>query len=82
MLYKQDEEQRSEICLMLWFGVTEQPSRFGFLHLLLSSKLKTGARQIITVMGVLFSLLLSANVVQRLPRKRNQTALYSLNKSL
>lgn len=27
MLYKQDEEQRSEICLMLWFGVTEQPSR-------------------------------------------------------
>lgn len=27
MLYKQAEEQRSEICLKLWINVTEWPSR-------------------------------------------------------
>lgn len=85
MLYKQVGEKRSECVGYVW--LTENPGFLLFLVLhvnssLLSHMLTTWVRCTIVIMRLLFSLPVSANVVQSHPQMRNETTLYNLNKSL
>lgn len=82
ILHKQAPAQRGEICLCRGHGVTVKALSFLLSSSFSSHTLKTKVHCVITVMGGLVSLSVSADVVQSHQQMRNETTLYNLNKAL